>query len=212
MSDETYVVPLNSFKKHQQRLARYQKRMSRKIKFSHNWKKTKAKIQKIHADIANARKDFLHKTTTTISKNHALVCIEDLQIRNMSRSSKGNSERPGKKIKQKTGLNRAILDQGWGEFRRQLEYKMVWNGGILLTVPPQNTSRTCPCCSRASKENRLSQDKFLCIDCGYENNADVVGAINILEQGHRLLACGELAQSGLFVKQEPIEVTQAMFA
>lgn len=212
MSDETYVVPLNSFKKHQQRLARYQKRMSRKIKFSHNWKKTKAKIQKIHADIANARKDFLHKTTTTISKNHALVCIEDLQIRNMSRSSKGNSERPGKKIKQKTGLNRAILDQGWGEFRRQLEYKMVWNGGILLTVPPQNTSRTCPCCSRVSKENRLSQDKFLCIDCGYENNADVVGAINILERGHRLLACGELAQSGLFVKQEPIEVTQAMFA
>lgn len=212
MSDETFVVPLNSFKKHQQRLARYQKRMSRKIKFSHNWKKTKAKIQKIHADIANARKDFLHKTTTTISKNHALVCIENLQIRNMSRSSKGNSERPGKKIKQKTGLNRAILDQGWGEFRRQLEYKMVWNGGILLTVPPQNTSRTCPCCSRVSKENRLSQDKFLCIDCGYENNADVVGAINILERGHRLLACGELAQSGLFVKQEPIEVTQAMFA
>ncbi len=212
MSDETYVVPLNSFKKHQQRLARYQRRMSRKIKFSSNWKKTKAKIQKIHTDIANARKDFLHKTTTTISKNHALVCIEDLQIRNMSRSSKGNSERPGKKVRQKAGLNRAILDQGWGEFRRQLEYKMVWNGGILLTVPPQNTSRTCPCCDRVSKENRLSQDKFLCIDCGYENNADVVGAINILERGHRLLACGELAQSGLSVKQEPIEVLQAMFA
>jgi len=212
MSDETHVVPLNSFKKHQLRLARYQRRMSRKEKFSNNWKKAKAKVQRIHTDVANARKDFLHKTTTAISKNHALVCIEDLQIRNMSKSSKGNSEKHGKKVKQKTGLNRAILDQGWGEFRRQLEYKMAWNGGILLAVPPQNTSRTCPCCAHVSKENRLTQDKFLCVDCGYENNADLVGAINILERGHRLLACGEWVQLDLSAKQELTEVTQAAFA
>jgi putative transposase len=212
MSDETYVVPLNSFKKHQQRLARYQRRMSRKIKFSNNWKKAKAKVQQIHTDVANARKDFLHKTTTTISQNHALVCIEDLQIRNMSRSSKGNSDKHGKMVKQKAGLNRAILDQGWGEFRRQLDYKLAWNGGILLAVPPHNTSRTCPSCAHVSKDNRLTQSRFLCVDCGYENNADVVGAINILERGHRLLACGELVQSGLSVKQEPIEVTQAICA
>lgn len=212
MSDETYIVPLNSFKQHQLRLARYQRRMSRKEKFSSNWKKAKFKVQRIHIDIANARKDFLHKTTHTISKNHALVCIEDLQIRNMSTSSKGTSEKPGKKVKQKSGLNRAILDQGWGEFRRQLDYKMAWNGGILLAVPPHNTSRTCPSCAHVSKDNRLTQAKFLCVDCGYENNADLVGAINILERGHRLLACGELAQSGLSAKQEPIEVTHALYA
>ena len=212
MSDETYIVPLNSFKKHQLRLARYQRRMSRKVKFSNNWKKAKAKVQRIHTDVANARKDFLHKTTTTISKNHALVCIEDLQIRNMSKSAKGNSEKHGKRVKQKSGLNRAILDQGWGEFRRQLDYKMAWNGGILLAVPPHNTSRTCPRCTHVSQDNRLTQAKFLCVDCGYENNADVVGAINILERGHRLLACGELVQSGLSAKQEPIEVTQALVA
>ena len=212
MSDTQSIAPLNSFKKHQQRLARYQLRMSRKVKFSCNWKKAKAKVQKIHTDIAHARKDFLHKTTTAISKNHALVCIEDLQVRNMSKSSKGNSEQHGKRIRQKAGLNRAILDQGWGEFRRQLEYKMLWSGGILLAVPPHNTSRTCPCCHHISKENRLTQAEFLCVSCGYENNADVVGAINILERGHRLLACGELVQSGLSVKQEPIEVTQAQAA
>jgi len=125
MNDATYIVPLNSFKTHQQRLARYQRRMSRKVKFSNNWKKAKTKVQRIHRDIANARKDFLHKVTTTISQNHALVCIEDLQVSNMSRSSKGNSEQYGKRVKQKTGLNRAILDQGWGEFRRQLDYKMA---------------------------------------------------------------------------------------
>ena len=209
LSDASYIAPLNSFKKHQQRLARYQRRMSRKQKFSNNWKKAKANVQKIHTEIANARKDFLHKTSTTISQNHALVCIEHLQVKNMSRSSKGNSEEHGKRVKQKSGLNRAILDQGWGEFRRQLEYKMTWQGGMLLAVPPQLTSQTCPACGHVSRDNRQSQAKFLCTDCGYENHADVVGAINILERGYRLLARGESVQSDRSLKQEPTEVTQA---
>ena len=209
LSDASYIAPLNSFKKHQQRLARYQRRMSRKQKFSNNWKKAKANVQKIHTEIANARKDFLHKTSTTISQNHALVCIEHLQVKNMSRSSKCNSEEHGKRVKQKSGLNCAILDQGWGEFRRQLEYKMTWQGGMLLAVPPQLTSQTCPACGHVSRDNRQSQAKFLCIDCGYENHADVVGAINILERGYRLLARGESVQSDRSLKQEPTEVTQA---
>lgn len=212
MSDTSFIAPLNSFKKHQVRLARYQRSMSRKTKFSSNWKKAKAKVQKIHTDIANARRDFLHKATTTISQNHALVCIEDLQVKNMSKSSKGNSEQHGKKVRQKSGLNRSILDQGWGEFRRQLGYKVEWKGGMLLAVPPQNTSRTCPCCGYVAKENRQTQAQFLCIDCGYENHADVVGAINVLERGQRLLACGESAQSGHSKKQEPTEATQEVFA
>jgi putative transposase len=212
MSDGNYIAPLNSFKTHQQRLTRYQRRMSRKVKFSNNWKKAKAKVSQVHTDIANARKDFLHKTSTTISKNHALVCIEDLQVRNMSKSSKGNSETPGTMVRQKAGLNRAILDQGWGEFRRQLQYKMEWRGGILLAVPPHNTSRECPCCGCVTKDNRLTQAEFVCVDCGYENNADFVGAINVLERGHRLLACGESVQLGHSVKQEPAEAIYAAFA
>jgi putative transposase len=76
---------------------------------------------------------------------------------------------------------------------------------MLLAVPPRNTSRTCPCCGHVSKGNRLTQAKFLCVDCGYENNACVVGAINVLERGYRLLACGESAQSGRSMKQEPTE-------
>jgi len=196
MSDTSFIAPINSFKKHQQRLARYQRRMSHKAKcnaklkkgkFSSNWKKAKAKVHQIHSTIANARKDFLHKTTTTISQNHALVCIEDLQVKNMSKTSKGNSEQHGKMVKQKSGLNRSILDQGWGEFRRQLAYKVVWHGGILLAVPPHHTSQTCPCCGHVSKENRQTQAKFLCVDCGYENHADVVGAINILSRGMQIL-------------------------
>ena len=232
MSDASFLAPLNSFKKHQQRLAKYQRRMSRKVKFSNNWKKAKARVQKIHTGIANARKDFLHKATTTISQNHALVCIEDLQVRNMSRSSKGTSEQPGKKVRQKSGLNRSILDQGWGEFRRQLEYKASWHGGLVLAVPPHNTSRTCPCCGHIAKENRQTQAQFLCVECGYANNADVVGAINILSRGMQILrdegqdtagasagretvapmACGGMAQSGRPAKQEPAEATHALAA
>lgn len=210
LSDGSFIAPLNSFKQHQQRLARYQRAMSRKVKFSNNWNKAKANVQKIHTRIANARKDFLHKASCQISQNHAMIAIEDLQVRNMSKSAKGNSEQHGKQVKQKSGLNRSILDQGWAEFRRQLEYKADWNGGFVIAVPPQYTSQTCPCCGHVSKDNRQTQAKFECVECGFEENADLVGAINILARGHRVLACGEPVQSGRSVKQEPTEATQAI--
>ena len=212
LSDGSHIEPLNSFKKHQQRLARYQRAMSRKVKFSNNWKRAKAQVQRIHTRIANARKDFLHKASSQISQNHAMIAIEDLQVRNMSKSAKGNSEQHGKRVKQKSGLNRSILDQGWSEFRRQLEYKSAWNGGFVVAVPPQYTSQTCPCCGHVSKDNRQTQARFECIECGFEENADLVGAINILARGHRVLACGESAQSGRSVKQEPAEANQAIAA
>jgi putative transposase len=95
--------------------------LSRNQKLSRNWKKAKAKVQRMYARIANVRLDFLQKTSYAISQNHAMVVLEDLQVSNMSRSAAGTVEQPGKNVKQKTGLNRAILDQGWGEFRRRLE-------------------------------------------------------------------------------------------
>jgi putative transposase len=211
MNDGSYIAPLNSFKKQQARLRRNQRRMKRKVKFSNNWKKEKAKVQKIHTGIANARQDFLHKTTTTISKNHALVCVEDLQVSNMSRSASGTKNKPGKNVRQKSGLNKTILDQGWGMFRTQLEYKLGWNGGMLLIVPPHNTSRTCPDCDHVSEHNRKTQAQFECVNCKYKNHADVVGAMNILERGHRLLACGEKAHLGRSKKQEPTEVSRLDF-
>lgn len=207
MNDGSFLAPVSIFKKHEQRLKRYQRAMSRKQKFSANWKKAKAKVTRYHAKIGNIRKDFLHKATHTISQNHALVCIEDLQVRNMSKSAKGTAEQHGKCVKQKSGLNKAILDQGWGEFRRQLEYKTDWNGGMLIAVPPQNTSRECPICGHISKDNRKTQAEFQCVECSYENHADVVGAINILARGHRVLACGEARQSAPSAKQEPTEAT-----
>ncbi|WIM82910.1 RNA-guided endonuclease InsQ/TnpB family protein [Gallibacterium anatis] len=183
LSNGEYFEPLNAFKTYKGKLAKLQKRLKNKVKFSQNWQKLKAKIAKSHHKIANCRKDFLHKTSSKISKNHAMIYVEDLQVSNMSRSAKGTVEEHGKNVKQKSGLNRSILDQSWFEFRRQLDYKTIWNGGFLVAVPPQNTSRCCPNCGHTAKENRQTQADFECVECGYTENADVVGALNVLARG-----------------------------
>lgn len=179
-SDGSNVEPLNSFRRHETALRKAQQAMSCKTKFSNNWKKAKANVQRVHAGIVNARNDFLHKLSTEISKNHAMVCVEELQVGNMSRSAAGTHETPGTNVQAKSGLNKSILDQGWFKFRHQLDYKLAWNGGWLIAVPPQNTSRTCPACSHISTENRQTQAEFACVACGFKENADVVGAVNIL--------------------------------
>lgn len=189
LSDGTMFEPVNAFRKNAAKLAKYQRRLSRKTKFSSNWKKQKQKISRLHQRVAHARNDFLHKTSTIISKNHAMIVIEDLKVTNMSKSAAGTVEAPGRSVKAKSGLNKSILDQGWGEFRRQLEYKQAWRGGDVLAINPRNTSRTCPACSNVSAENRKTQSKFECVECGYAENADLNAAINILRAGHARLAC-----------------------
>ncbi len=209
LSDGTVFEPVNSFQKNQKKLARLQRQLSRKVKFSNNWQKQKRKIQCLHSRIANIRRDYLHKVTTTVSKNHAMIVIEDLKVSNMSKSAAGTVSQPGRNVRAKSGLNRSILDQGWYEMRRQLEYKQLWRGGQVLAVPPAYTSQRCACCGHTAKENRLSQSQFRCQVCGYTANADVNGARNILAAGHAVLACGEMVQSGRSLKQEPTEMIQA---
>jgi putative transposase len=204
LSDGTVYPSINIFKRYAADLRKAQQAMSRKKKFSNNWKKARSRVQELHVRIANARRDYLHKTSTTISNNHAMVVVEDLQVSSMSRSAAGSVEQPGRNVRAKSGLNRSILDQGWAEFRRQLEYKMLWVGGLLLAVPPQNTSSTCPRCGHVSKENRKSQAVFACVECGFNQNADLVGAINVLRAGHARLACEVNGNVGR-QQQEPTE-------
>jgi putative transposase len=196
LSDGTFVAPVNSLKTHLLRLRTLQRQLSRKQKFSRNWVKAKSRIQKLQTHIANVRRDHIHKTTHAISKNHAIVVVEDLRIRNMSASAGGTKEAPGRNVRAKAGLNRSIMDQGWFEFRRQLDYKLAWRGGELLAVPAYNTSRACSCCGNVAAENRQTQAIFQCVSCGYQANADTNAARNILAAGHAALACGERAQSG----------------
>ena len=213
LSNNTHVQPLNALKKREVRLRRYQRAMARKQKFSQNWKKAKAKVAKLHLSVANSRKDFLHKLTTGQAKTHGLISIEDLKVSNMSRSAAGTLELPGCNVRQKAGLNRSILEQGWAEYRRQLEYKVIWTGGRVLAVPAMNTSRTCPRCGHVSKDNRKTQATFACVECGYTANADYVASLNILAAGYAVLrgkasknACGGAADVRPPMKQEPSEI------
>jgi IS605 OrfB family transposase len=203
LSSGDYFAPVNSYKQLQEKLAFYQRKLSKKVKFSSNWKKQQFKINRLHANIARIRHDYLHKISYRLCKNHALIVMEDLKIRNMSKSAKGTIDKPGSMVKQKSGLNKSILDQGWGYLKEFIRYKAEWFGCELILVNPKNTSQTCPKCGNIHKDNRLSQSQFKCTDCSYENNADIVGALNVLERGHRSLACGDFSLERL-LKQEPV--------
>ncbi len=207
-SDGEIVQPANAFRNHEKRLAFLMRGLSRKQKFSSNWKKQKRKVARFQNHIANIRKDFLHKASHNISKNHAVVVMEDLKVSNMSKSAKGTVEDPGKNVKAKSGLNKSILDQGWYEFRRQLEYKLRWQGGYLLLIDPRNTSRKCSVCGHTEKENRKTQERFECQQCGHIENADLNASKNILAAGLAVIACGGCGVSQP-TKQEPAERTTA---
>ena len=190
LSDGSFFEGANAFKKYEDKLAALQQKLAKQVYLSKNWQKTKKKIGHLHHKIANIRKDQIHKATSTISKNHAIVVKEDLRVVNMMASASGTIEEPGKNVAQKKGLNRRIQDQGWGETDRQLDYKLRWLGGKLLRVNPCNTSRMCNECKHVSSENRQTQESFVCVKCGHAANADTNAALNILGRaGWARIAC-----------------------
>ena len=196
------IQPKNSFKANQIKLAKLQRQLSKKVKFSANWKKQNRKIQKLHHHIANIRHDYLQKITTTISKSHAMIACEDLRVANMSKSASGTMEKKGRNVKAKSGLNKSILDQGWGMMVDMLEYKQQWRGGSLIKVNPRYTSQTCFECKHIAKENRRTQAKFECVKCRYVANADVNAAKNILSAGHAVLSVEGGRSKGRPLKQK----------
>ena len=173
----------------EKQIAVYQKQLKNKTKFSKNWKKLKKKIAKKHRKLTLIRQDFHHKTSTTLSKNHAMIVVEDLNIKGLTKSAKGTKEKPGRNVKAKSQTNRSILRQGWGRFMTMLKYKTEARGGIYLEIHPAYTSRTCPECGHVDKANRPTRSHFQCVHCGFSAHADHVGAVNILRAGHARLAC-----------------------
>jgi len=188
LSDGRVYEAKNSFKKRQSRLVKLQQELSKKKIGSSNFRKLKKRINKLHTKIANIRQDYLHQVSTDISKNHALVVLEDLKVANMSKSASGTLAEPGKMVAAKSGLNRSILDQGWHSFKSMLSYKLDHLGGELLLVDPRYTSQKCSSCGHTEKENRLSQAQFACMRCGFRENADINAAKNVLAAGHAVLS------------------------
>jgi len=157
-------------------VARYQRRMARKQRGSSNRRKAKAKIARAHTKIRDARADFLHKTTTRIVRDHDLIVIEALNVRGMVRNRK---------------LARHISDCGWGEFRRQLEYKVARTGRHLVIIDRwYPSSKTCSACGHLLAELSLGTRQWSCPSCGTRHDRDVNAAKNILAAGQAVSACG----------------------
>jgi len=173
LSDGTVIENPKALAVGQKKIKRLQKEVSKKKKGSANRGKARAKLAKAHARVTSVRKDALHKATTTIAKNHGKVSIEDLRVRNMTRSGG----------LRKRGLNRVVLDASFSEFRRLLEYKGQLYGCKIVAVPAAYTSQRCSACGHVEKGNRTSQAEFCCLSCGFEANADLNAAINILVAG-----------------------------
>jgi putative transposase len=191
LSDGTFVFAPRPGERNLRRLARLQRSGRRLRKGGANWNRHQKRVRMLHRRIANIRTDFLHKISTSIAGRFGTVVIEDLSVRNMTRSAKGTVEQPGKFVGQKSALNRSILDQGWSTFAAMLQPKLDVRGGTLIKVPAAFTSQRCSACGWTSPANRATRDRFSCTSCGHERHADTNAAVNILEAaGRAAAACG----------------------
>ncbi|MGW4421428.1 RNA-guided endonuclease InsQ/TnpB family protein [Streptosporangium sp. NPDC004631] len=175
------------------RLADAQRDLARKKRGSRRRRKAAARVAALHAKVRRQRLDGAHKAANALVRAYDVIVHEDLRITGMTRSASGTIDAPGRNVAAKSGLNRSILDAGWGVFLTILSYKAESAGRELIAVNPAHTSRTCPRCGHRAKENRVSQAEFRCVSCGHAAHADVNAAINILRAGLALRRAAQAA-------------------
>jgi putative transposase len=151
------------------------------------------KVARLHRKVRLQRLDHHHKTALALVRDHDVIAHERLNIAGMTRTpnAKPDPEQPGvflpNNAASKAGLNKSILDAGWGCFLGILAAKAESAGRRIVPVDARNTSRTCPRCGHVAKENRVTQEKFRCVTCGHAQHADVVGALNVLNRAGLVL-------------------------
>ncbi len=162
---------------------------------------------------ATIRLDWSHQTSKQIARQYQYIILEALNLKGMTKSAKGTKEKPGKRVRQKSGLNRKILRSCMGQLGRFLEYKAMH----VEEVPPKNTSRMCARCGHTEEANR-KEDRFVCLSCGHKDHADCNAARNILSLGVNKLLAGGAPVTGrggdneagvlLFVLQHLVETAR----
>jgi putative transposase len=182
--DASYDLTANELSKkrnHERYIKQLQRKLARQSKTSNRRKKTKYRLANRHQKIFNIRDNFCHQTSHSIvsNPNNKIIILEDLKTKNLSRSSKGSIAKPGKNVKAKSGLNRAILDKGWYKFESYLQYKTLQKGKAFFKVNPMFTSQECANCGNIHPDNRKTQKEFVCVNCNHSDNADRNAAINI---------------------------------
>ena len=173
-SDGTKYANPKYLAKSLKRLKFLQKSLSRKTRGSSNRNKARIKAARLYARIANQRRDFLQKLSTELIRNNDVICLEDLQVRNMVKNHK---------------LAQAISDVSWSEFVRMLTYKAGWYGRKMVKIDKFfPSSQVCHCCGHKHAETKdLSVRKWACPQCGAVHDRDVNAAINILNEGLRIV-------------------------
>lgn len=167
-----------------ERRARKQARtLAHKQEGSNRRAAAKRLLARTKAKIACIRRHWNHERSREIATTFGFVAMEALNTKAMTASAKDTVEHPGRNVRAKAGLNRAILAAGWQQFETVLSYKLAAEGGVLVTVDPCRTSQTCSCCGATDKKSRESQAVFRCVRCGHTMNADHNAAINILRAG-----------------------------
>ncbi|WP_246090227.1 RNA-guided endonuclease InsQ/TnpB family protein [Nonomuraea deserti] len=192
-SDGVHVANARHLAVTADRLAAAQREPARKKRGSRRRRKAVARVAALHGKVRRQRLDGAHKAALALMGCYDVIVHEDLRITNMTRSAAGTSERPGRNVAQKSGLNRSILDAGWGVFLTVLAHKAESAGRKLIAVNPAGTSRTCSRCGHCARENRVTQAEFACTACGHTAHADVDAAINILRAGLALRQAAEAA-------------------
>jgi putative transposase len=170
------------FAKDEKRLATLQRRHAKKQKRSKNREKARVKVARVHARIADRRRDFQHKLTTRIIRENQTVCIESLAVKNLLKNH---------------SLAKSIADVGWGELIRQLQYKAVWYGRTVVAIDRfYPSSKRCHGCGHLLDELDLDIRQWTCPECGLRHDRDTNAALNIEAAGLVVLACGEAIRPG----------------
>ncbi|MEU8364915.1 transposase [Nonomuraea sp. NPDC048882] len=169
------------------RLAAAQQSLACKKRGSKRRRKAVARVAALHAQVRHQRLDHAHKAALALVRDYDVIMHEDLRIASMTRRAAPKPDSEGGWLPNgaaaKSGVNRSILDAGWGVFLTILSDKAESAGRELIAVEPRNTSRTCSRCGHCAKENRITQAEFACMACGHTAHADVNAAINILRAG-----------------------------
>ena len=190
-SDGRVVENPRPLQKSRAKLTRAQRKLSRTKKGSKNRVRAAKRVGRIHRRVSRQRDAVLHRESKHYAENQGVVVVEALRLKNITASAKGTVEAPGTNVRQKAGLNRALLDGGLGRFAELLKYKAVATGCRVIEVDPAYSSQECAACQHVAAENRRSQSEFQCVACGHRANADVNAAQVILRRGmHGAEVCG----------------------
>jgi transposase len=183
------------------RLRRLQRRKARQRKGSRRRERTKLAIARLKAREADRRRDWIEKTSTDLARRFDLICVEDLDVRAMTRTSRGTVQRPGRGVRQQAGRNRGILASGWSRLVVRLEHKAP---GRVQKVAAAYTSQACNVCGHIARESRESQPSFRCVACGHEAHADINAARNIAAAGQVVAARGGQGSPGPVNREPPM--------